>query len=252
MRDQSLFNDRLQWVVLKFGGTSVSSAANWHNIATVLRERIAAGLRAAVVHSALSGITDRLEFLLSEAVSGDFRAVLAEIDHKHRALAAQLGIEPDGRFETFLHDLGAMAAAIAETREVSDRVRARVMAMGELLSTCLGATFLSAQGIETTWVDARHYLRAEQRHGSNEKAGLLSATCEFSPDAHLRSDWNALNSVVITQGFIAANEAGETVLLGRGGSDTSGSFGNLDGCAGIVQRQPAIGAQRAPAARLAL
>jgi len=224
MRDHPVFKDRPDWVVLKFGGTSVSSAANWHNIATVLRDRIAAGLRAAVVHSALSGITDRLESLLSVAVTGDPATLLAQIDRKHRDLATDLGIVPDRRFDGFMHDLGAMASAIAETREVSDRVRARVMAMGELLSTCLGATFLQAQGIATTWVDARHYLRAEHRHGSNEKAGLLSATCGFAPDSQLRADWSALTPVVITQGFIAANDEGETVLLGRGGSDTSGAY----------------------------
>ena len=54
--------------MLKFGGTSVSSAANWHNIAGVLRERIAEGLRPVVVHSALSGVTDRLESLLAAAL----------------------------------------------------------------------------------------------------------------------------------------------------------------------------------------
>jgi diaminopimelate decarboxylase/aspartate kinase len=58
------------WVVLKFGGTSVSSVSNWHNIAQVLRDRIAEGLRPVVVHSALSGITDRLESLLTAAVAG--------------------------------------------------------------------------------------------------------------------------------------------------------------------------------------
>jgi diaminopimelate decarboxylase/aspartate kinase len=59
MSDRS-FSDGRRWVVLKFGGTSVSSASNWHNIARVLRERIAEGLHPAIVHSALSGITDRL------------------------------------------------------------------------------------------------------------------------------------------------------------------------------------------------
>ena len=57
------------WVVLKFGGTSVSSAANWHNIAQVLRVRIAEHFRPVVVHSALSGVTDRLESLLTAAVT---------------------------------------------------------------------------------------------------------------------------------------------------------------------------------------
>ena len=55
------------WVVLKFGGTSVSTAANWHNIAQVLKARLRRACGPLVVHSALSGITDRLESLLTAA-----------------------------------------------------------------------------------------------------------------------------------------------------------------------------------------
>jgi diaminopimelate decarboxylase/aspartate kinase len=211
-------------VVLKFGGTSVSSAANWHNIAGVLRQRLAEGLRPAIVHSALSGVTDRLEVLLSAAVAGGHRPVLEAIETSHRELARQLAVAPGPLFDGFLADLIRMSDAIAETREVSDRIRARVMAMGELLATSLGAAFLGAQGIGTAWVDARRCLRAEPRQGANEKAGLLSATCDFTPDAHLQAEWQALDAVIITQGFIAANEDGDTVLLGRGGSDTSGAY----------------------------
>ncbi len=212
------------WVVLKFGGTSVSSAANWHNIAGVLRARMGAGLRPVVVHSALSGVTDRLEALLAAALTGTEAPILAEIDRAHRNLAAALEVTLDSRYGGFIDALERMAAAIAETRELSDRIRARVMAMGELLATALGAIFLNSQGIASTWVDARTVLRAERRHGGNDKAGLLSATCDFAPDAHLQAEWLALDQVVITQGFIAANDAGDTVLLGRGGSDTSGSY----------------------------
>jgi diaminopimelate decarboxylase/aspartate kinase len=219
-----VFEHNDDWVVLKFGGTSVSSASNWHNIAGVLRERMASGLRPAVVHSALSGITDKLESLLAAALVGGQAPVLAEIDRKHRDLAEKLAITASPQFDGFMEDLRRMADAIAETRELGDRVRARVMAMGELLSTALGATFLNAQGIATSWVDARQYLHAEQRQGSNEKASLLSATCDFAPDAELQARWRDLDQVIITQGFIASNDEGDTVLLGRGGSDTSGSY----------------------------
>ena len=41
------------WVVLKFGGTSVSSAESWATIAEILRNRLAEGLKPVVVHSAL-------------------------------------------------------------------------------------------------------------------------------------------------------------------------------------------------------
>ncbi len=212
------------WVVLKFGGTSVSSAENWRNIATVIRDRIAASLRPVIVHSALSGITDRLESLLTAAVAGSHENVLDQIDTRHRQLAQSLSVVPDPQFEHFMLELRQMAGQLARSRELTDGLRARVMSMGELLATTLGATFLNAQGIATAWADARQVLRTDARPGATLKSSLLSATCDFSPDAALQSRWRALGQTIITQGFIASNDAGETVLLGRGGSDTSGSY----------------------------
>ncbi len=113
---------------------------------------------------------------------------------------------------------------MARHRDLDDRVRARIMAMGELLATSIGAAFLNAQGIATDWVDAREVLSAERRESATEKAGYLSATCDFAPDGALQAAWRSRGRVIITQGFIAANAAGETVLLGRGGSDTSAAY----------------------------
>ena len=120
------------WVVLKFGGTSVSSAANWHNIAAVVRQRAAAGLRPAIVHSALSGVTDRLESLLKAAVTGQAQSVLDLIDDRHRELARELDIVPSARFEGFIADLAGTVSGLAGGVALDERVRARVMAMGEL------------------------------------------------------------------------------------------------------------------------
>jgi len=212
------------WVVLKFGGTSVSSAANWRNIAAVVRARLDAKLRPVVVHSALTGITDRLEALLTFSLEGRHEPVLELIESAHRRLAADLGVAPGAQFEELIGELRRIACSIAETREESDRLRARVMAMGELLATSLGAVFLNQQGIKTAWVDARSVLRAQGREGANSKASFLSATCEYLPDDALQEAWRALDQAVLTQGFIAANDAGETVLLGRGGSDTSAAY----------------------------
>jgi diaminopimelate decarboxylase/aspartate kinase len=211
------------WVVLKFGGTSVSTLQNWSNIAAVLRSRIAASFRPVVVHSALSGITDRLESLLA-ARQGSQREILDRIDSAHVHLAQQLNVALSPRFDAFMQELRQMADELAHGRRSDEVFRARVMATGELLSTTLGAAYLNAQGISTVWADARLVLHAEQRDASTVKASVLSATCDFSPDLKLQADWRALNQVVITQGFIASNAAGETVLLGRGGSDTSGAY----------------------------
>ncbi|HSY94735.1 MAG TPA: hypothetical protein VK793_03905, partial [Steroidobacteraceae bacterium] len=121
--------------MLKFGGTSVSSAANWHNIADVVRARIASSLRPVIVHSALSGITDRLESLLAAAAAGTHVGALGEIDARHRDLARALGIVPGPEFEGFMRELEEMAQLAQRSHEVSDGLRARVMAMGELLAT---------------------------------------------------------------------------------------------------------------------
>jgi bifunctional diaminopimelate decarboxylase / aspartate kinase len=212
------------WLVLKFGGTSVSTAANWHNIAQVLKARTAEGFRPLIVHSALSGITDRLESLLAAALTTTHAALLEHIEATHRSLAVQLGVLPNAHFAAFMVELRKLADEVAERRSIEEATRARVMAMGELLATTLGAEFLNAQGIGTAWVDAREVLRADERDNATHRASLLSATCDYAPDLTLQADWRALDRVVLTQGFIAANAAGDTVLLGRGGSDTSGAY----------------------------
>ena len=51
------------WVVLKFGGTSVSSRASWETIASVLRARLTNGERPLLVCSAVSQVSNRLEEL---------------------------------------------------------------------------------------------------------------------------------------------------------------------------------------------
>ena len=56
------------WIVLKFGGTSVSTLANWRNIASVVQARLTGGARVLIVHSAITGITDGLEKLLAAAL----------------------------------------------------------------------------------------------------------------------------------------------------------------------------------------
>jgi diaminopimelate decarboxylase/aspartate kinase len=212
------------WVVLKFGGTSVSSLANWKNIASVVKKRSTTGSPVLVVHSAVTGITDKLEKLLEAALQRKHEAALAVIEKRHRDLAAELGVPVGPALEQHFAELQRIAAGVALVGEVSDPTRARLMSAGELMATELGALFLASQGIDVKWADARTLLKAEQRKGASARASVLSATCNFAPDAALQQRLAALARVVITQGFIASDEEGNTVLLGRGGSDTSAAY----------------------------
>jgi len=212
-----------QWVVVKFGGTSVSTLANWRNIALVVHRRQQTGHRVLVVHSAITKITDMLEKLLAAAQAGNPEDALKAIEDRHKQLTTDLGVGVSPQLQGYFDELRQMANGIALVRELSDRTRARVMANGELMATEIGSRFLKAQGIDVTWMDARDMLAAEDR-GASAKASVLSATCSFAPDAALEAKLDAATPVVITQGFIARDSEGNTCLLGRGGSDTSAAY----------------------------
>jgi diaminopimelate decarboxylase/aspartate kinase len=213
-----------EWIVLKFGGTSVSSRANWLNIAAVVRARRASGASVLIVHSALSGVTDLLEKLLLAAASGAHGEVLAAVDARHRQLASELEVTIAPAYESLLTELSQWLREIESAGVVSAPARARVMACGELLASDLGVSFLRAQGIDCRAWEAREGLRSEARAQASDTANYLSATCDYSADPALRGRLEKLAPVVLTQGYIASNDKGHTVLLGRGGSDTTGAY----------------------------
>ncbi len=211
-------------VVMKFGGTSVSSGACWETIAQLVRNRLADGLKPVVVHSALQGVSNALAALLESAASGGPTDGLAEIRQRHYDLARELEIDGPALLDDYLQELDQLIAGIRLVREVSVRVRVRIMALGELLSTRLGAAYLERVGIATEWVDAREILVSSGRTNRGHSRSYLSATCEHAPDAALQARIASSGKVILTQGFIARNPQGETVLLGRGGSDTSAAY----------------------------
>ena len=212
------------WIVLKFGGSSVSSLESWRNIAHIVRERRSSGARVLVVHSALSGVTDRLEELLDPARTHEREARLDAIEARHRELARELALDVSAELVRQFAELREITAECVRGAAASDRTRARVLASGELMATDLGARYLASVGIDVEWADARGMLRASERHGAANKAAVLSATCVFSPDAELEAHLSARAPVILTQGFIASDAQGDTVLLGRGGSDTSAAY----------------------------
>lgn len=212
-----------RWVVLKYGGTSVASAARWQRIAERIEACIAEGLRPAVVCSAVAGISDALDALPAAALAGEAEPLLADVIERHRRHAADLGVD-EAEIADQLTALRRLVTGIALVGETSPQVHARVMAFGELLSTRLGAAFLRARGLDAAWVDARECLTARPDPTGDAHRAFLQATCEHHADPALAERLRADGAAIITQGFIAADDAGRTVLLGRGGSDTAASL----------------------------
>ncbi len=213
------------FVVLKFGGTSVSSPGAWRRIASRIRACQEEGLQPLVVQSALTGITNQLDKLLQQALRENCEAPLGEIRERHEALAREMQISLPHRCDEILQDIGRLLAGVRLVGEVSPRVAARVLSAGELLASLVGVEYLRCrEGLDCAWLDAREILRSESREHDDEHGDYLAALCGYQPDEQLRTRLAAAGEVGLTQGFIAANERGETVVLGRGGSDTSSAY----------------------------
>ena len=170
------------WLVMKFGGTSVSTVERWQTIARVVRQRMDEGLRPFVVCSAISRISRMLEKLLVEALHGTADPVLVEIRQRHLDLATALDLDGEARLKEYFDELERLALGVSLTREVSPPLKARVLAMGELMLTTLGAAYLNTQGLSTQWRDARTMLLAIEQPRMIAHQRYLAAVCHHDPD----------------------------------------------------------------------
>lgn len=210
------------WIVIKLGGTSVSSRRNWDNALGEVRGHVAAGKRVLLVQSALSGITNTLEALLAAKDAEAAQTCLDGILGRHRAFAAELGVSAG--IDPYMERLHRLADGARLTGEVTPRLKAEVMACGELMASAIANLYIRQSGITADWLDARELLVSAPQPNQSLSGRYLSAVCPHEPDPALRTRLAELAPVVHTQGFIAREPQGDTVLLGRGGSDTSAAY----------------------------
>ena len=224
------------WIVLKFGGTSVSRRHRWDNIGRLARQRAERnGGRALVVVSALSGTTDQLSAIANAGAGTDAATRAAAIERRHRDFLAELGLDADAVLGP---RLAALRGLLEDPRAGSRTLdwQAEVLAQGELLSSTLGAAYLRAQGLDIGWIDARDWLDAvPPRPNQSAWSQRLSVNCLWQADPGWRARLAAEPArVLLTQGFIARHLDGGTAILGRGGSDTSAAyFGALLGASRV-------------------
>lgn len=213
------------WIVLKFGGTSVSTKQRWQNIHQILVQHREQGVTPLLVCSALSSVSNKLDRAFSLASqSEDFELIYQQILRQHEVLCEQMFMSPPAALTTLLKDLQRLLIHIQNQSQAGPREKAQVMAYGELMSTTLGHAWLQRQGLNLNWLDARSMLNIEQTE-SNSARHYLTAHCHHEFDRSLKFRLqNEAPEGAITQGFIASDYQGDTVLLGRGGADTSAAI----------------------------
>ena len=219
--------DAPDWIVLKFGGTSVSRRHRWDTIGRLMKKRADDdGARVLVVVSALSGVTNELQAICDGHADADGTAArVAALVQRHAEFAREeLGLDADA---VLGERLAALQALATDPRRAAGELawQAEVLAQGELLSSTLGVAYLRTQGLDVGWTDSRDWLSARALPHQNGWSRWLSASCDYAGDAALRARFTAAGPALrIAQGFIARAPEGGTAILGRGGSDTSAAY----------------------------
>ena len=142
-----------RWIVLKFGGTSVSRRHRWDTIGKLAKKRAEeTGSRVLVVVSALSGVTNELTAIADGAA--DSRERVAALVERHQAFLDELELPPSVLAER----LAALQALLDDARCAARTLdwQAEVLGQGELLSSTLGVAYLRAQGLEAHLPRATH------------------------------------------------------------------------------------------------
>ncbi|MET0807269.1 MAG: bifunctional aspartate kinase/diaminopimelate decarboxylase, partial [Pseudoxanthomonas sp.] len=134
-----------RWIVLKFGGTSVSRRHRWDTIGKLAKKRAEeTGSRVLVVVSALSGVTNELTAIADGAA--DSRDRVAALVARHRAFLTELELDATAMDVR----LDALAGLLDDPRAAGRPLewQAEVLGQGELLSSTVGAAYLRASGLD--------------------------------------------------------------------------------------------------------
>jgi aspartate kinase len=209
-------------IVLKFGGTSVADAAAIERAAEIVRSRQAGG--AAVIVSAMSGVTSALLEIAEQAACGQLIVALQLIEGlrtRHLREAETLlgtGAEADdicGDLSALWDEAANLAAALSVLGHLTPRSQDAIAAFGELCSAPLVSAAFRQRGLPAAEIDARQIIITDDSFGRAAPR----------PDAIARAARERVlpvvsrGAVAVLGGFIGATAQGIGTTLGRGGSD---------------------------------
>lgn len=198
----------------KFGGSSLADVKCYLRVAGIMAEYSQPGDM--MVVSAAGSTTNQLISWLKLSQTDRLSAHQVQQSLRRYQLELINGLLPadvaDGLTSAFIHDLEHLAALLDSG--INDAVYAEVVGHGEIWSARLMAAVLNQQELDSTWLDARDFLRAERSAQPQVNEGASYPLLQQQLAQHP-------GKRIVVTGFISRNDAGETVLLGRNGSDYS-------------------------------
>lgn len=203
--------------VLKFGGTSVGSVESIKNVTNILAGREGKKL---LVLSAMAGVTNKLveitELIKVEDESA-IATIITELKNKHEetidALISEPALNTDAK--NFVNNVLITLEALTQNK-YSEGVYAEVVTTGETMLTYIFSTFLTQQGIQNNFLNAKEFMHVSNLENPNtELVGELfqQSISKLAP-----------SEIYITQGFVRIDSNNSINTLKRGGSDYSATI----------------------------
>jgi len=212
-------------IVMKFGGTSVESAAAIERVASIVKDRL--DRKPIVVVSAMGKTTNKLLALAQAAIHGnreEYIRQLHDLRDFHSREARQVvplaqRAELDRVLDDEFQEMTELVKGLAVLGELTPRSIDAISSYGERLSSYIVALAFEHYGVPSIHVDSRTVIVTDNRH--TQAAPILADTYNrlASTVAPL-----AQQRVVVMGGFIGSTIEGVTTTLGRGGSDFTASI----------------------------
>lgn len=215
-------------IVMKFGGTSVQDEGAIGRVISIVRSRLSE--KPLVVVSALARVTRLLCAVADEAGQQNeekVRELLVQLRERHFSLAANLLSgspellgECNRDIETLISGVANFVGGVCQIGELSPRSEARIISVGELLSSTIISYAFNASGITCHWIDARRMITTDDNYLS-ARPDLQVTEANVKRIVGMESRGTDL---MITQGFVASTGKGATTVLGFEGSDYSAAI----------------------------
>jgi aspartate kinase len=212
-------------IVMKFGGSSVESAAAIERVAGIVKQRL--HRHPVVVVSAMGKTTNKLLAIAAAAIEGKREEFIRQIhdlrDYHSREARQVVPLEGRAGLDRFLdehfQELTELVKGLAVLGELTPRSVDAISSYGERLSSYVVTQAFRHYGIPAVHLDSRDVIVTDKRH--------TQAAPDFAETyARLAATVPPLagGSVVVMGGFIGASREGVTTTLGRGGSDFTASI----------------------------
>jgi aspartate kinase len=207
-------------IVMKFGGSSVESAAAIQRVAGIVKARRERS--PVVVVSAMGKTTNKLLALANAAIEGHRQEYIRQLhdlrDYHSREARLVVPLENraelDRTLDEHFQELTELVKGLAVLGELTPRSIDAIGSYGERLSSFIVTLAFRHFGMAAEHVDSRRVIVTDKRH--------TQAAPNF-PETYARLaavvPSLAKQAVVVMGGFIGSTEDGVTTTLGRGGSD---------------------------------